>query len=122
LVRYGDQTALLLPRSVTEAHALVSRILGPLIAYDSEHGTAYVDTLRAVLRHDRSWQLAAEELHIHKQTLAYRRRKIAELTGRGLSRTEHLAEWWFALKAHDLLAGPTWPEHAGARAAGRWPL
>jgi PucR family transcriptional regulator, purine catabolism regulatory protein len=107
LVRYGDQTALLLPRNVTEAHALVSRILGPLIAHDSQHGTAYVDTLRAMLRHDRSWQLAAGELQIHKQTLAYRRRKITQLTGRGLAKTEHLAEWWFALRAHDLLAGRT---------------
>jgi PucR family transcriptional regulator, purine catabolism regulatory protein len=105
LVRYGDQTTLLLPRSVTEAQALVSRILGPLITNDAEHGTAYTDTLRVVLRHDRSWQHAAAELHIHKQTLGYRIRKIEQLTGRGLTRTEHLAEWWFALRAHDLLTG-----------------
>jgi PucR family transcriptional regulator, purine catabolism regulatory protein len=104
LVRYGDQTTLLLPRNVTEAHALVSRILGPLITHDAEHGTAYVDTLRAVLQHDRSWRLAAAELHIHKQTLGYRIRKIESLTGRSLAKTEHLAEFWFALRAHDLLA------------------
>jgi purine catabolism regulator len=105
LVRYGEHTALLLPQSVTEAHALVSRILGPLIAHDTKHGTAYVDTLRAVLVHNRSWQLAAAELHIHKQTLGYRIRKIEQLTARGLTSTEHLAEWWFALRAHDLLTG-----------------
>jgi PucR family transcriptional regulator, purine catabolism regulatory protein len=105
LVRYGDQTDLLLPRSVTEAHALVARILGPLITSDAEHGTSYVETLGAVLRHNRSWQLAAAELHIHKQTLAYRIRKIEHLTGRGITKTEHLAEWWFALRAHDLLTG-----------------
>jgi purine catabolism regulator len=105
LVRYGDQTTLLLPRSVTEAQALVSRILGPLIANDAEHDTAYVDTLRTVLRHDRSWQLAAAELHIHKQTLGYRIRKIEQLSGRSLARTGDLAEWWFALRAHDLLIG-----------------
>ena len=39
------------------------------------------------------------------QTLGYRIRKIEQLTGRGVSRTEHLAEWWFALRAHDLLDG-----------------
>jgi hypothetical protein len=27
------------------------------------------------------------------------------LAGRGLARTEDLAEWWFALRAHDLLTG-----------------
>jgi purine catabolism regulator len=32
-------------------------------------------------------------------------RKIGQLTGRGLTSTEHLAEWWFALRAHDLLTG-----------------
>lgn len=104
LVTYGDETALLLPRSATEAEILVSRILGPLIRADAEHGTDYVNTLRAVLGHDRSWLLASAQLHIHKQTLGYRIRKIEQLTGRGLARTEHLAEWWFALRAHDLLA------------------
>jgi hypothetical protein len=103
LVRYGDETALLLPRSAAEAQALVSRILGPLIAHDAGHATDYLNTLRAVLDHDRSWQLAAQALHIHKQTLGYRIRKIEQLTGRGITRTEHVAEWWFALRAQDLL-------------------
>lgn len=103
----GGQAALLLPRSTAEARAVVERILGPLIRHDAEHGTAYLGTLRAMLDHDRSWQLAASALHIHKQTLGYRIRKIEQLTGRGVSRTEHLAEWWFALRAYDLLAGVT---------------
>jgi PucR family transcriptional regulator, purine catabolism regulatory protein len=104
LVRYGDQSVILLPHS-TETAVLVSRVLGPLIHHDSEHGTAYVDTLRVILRVDRSWQLAAAELHIHKQTLGYRIRKIEHLTGRGLTKTEHIAELWLALRSHDLLAG-----------------
>jgi PucR family transcriptional regulator, purine catabolism regulatory protein len=105
VVRYGDETAVLLPRTPTEARALVSRILSPLMSHDTEHGTDYVHTLRVVLRLDRSWQRAAAELHIHKQTLGYRIRRIEQITGRGLTRTEHIAEWWIALRAHDLLAG-----------------
>jgi PucR C-terminal helix-turn-helix domain len=105
MVRFGDDTTLLLPRTPTEAQALVSRILGGLITLDAEHGTDYVNTLRVMLRHNRSWQSAAAELHIHKQTLGYRIRKIEQITGRGLTRTEDLAEWWFALRAHDLLDG-----------------
>jgi PucR family transcriptional regulator, purine catabolism regulatory protein len=119
LVRYGDPTALLLPRSVTEAQALVSRILGPLIAHDAEHGSAYVGTLRAMLQHDRSWQLAAAELQIHRQTLGYRIRQIERLAGRGLTRTEHLAEWWFALRAYDLLAGDGSESAGESRRAGQ---
>ena len=105
LVRYGDETALLLPRSATEAQALVARILGPLLRHDAEHGTEHVRTVQVMLRCERSWQLSAAELHIHKQTLGYRIRRIEQLTGRGLARTEDLAEWWFALRAHDLLTG-----------------
>jgi purine catabolism regulator len=103
LVRFGDETSLLLPRSAAEAQAVVSRILGPLITHDACHATDYLGTLRAILDHDRSWQLATQALHIHKQTLGYRIRKIEQLTGRGIARTEHLAEWWFAVRAHDLL-------------------
>ena len=109
LVRFGDETSLLLPRSAAEAQAVVSLILAPLIAHDACHATDYLRTLRAVLDHDRSWQLAAQALHIHKQTLGYRIRKIEQLTGRGITRTEHLAEWWFALRAHDLLDGGEHP-------------
>jgi PucR family transcriptional regulator, purine catabolism regulatory protein len=105
LVRYGDHTTLLLPQTPTEARALVARVLGALISHDAEHRTDYLLTLRAMLRHDRSWQSAAAELHIHKQTLGYRIRKIETLSGRGLTRTEDLAEWWLALRAHDLLEG-----------------
>jgi purine catabolism regulator len=105
VVRYGDETAVLLPRTPAEARVLVSRILSPLLSHDAEHGTDYVHTLRVVLRLDRSWQRAAAELNVHKQTLGYRIRRIEQITGRGLTRTEHIAEWWIALRAHDLLAG-----------------
>jgi PucR family transcriptional regulator, purine catabolism regulatory protein len=115
IVRYGDETAVLLPRTPTEARVLVSRILSPLMSHDAEHGTDYVHTLRVVLRLDRSWQRAAAELHIHKQTLGYRIRRIEQITGRGLTRTEHIAEWWIALRAHDLLTG----RNPSLRPAGR---
>lgn len=115
IVRYGDETAVLLPRTPTEARVLVSRILSPLMSHDAEHGTDYVQTLRVVLRLDRSWQRAAAELHIHRQTLGYRIRRIEQITGRGLTRTDHIAEWWIALRAHDLLTG----RNPSLRPAGR---
>src|SRR5215469_5011952 len=37
----------------------------------------------------------------HKQALAYRIRGIEQLTGPGIAKTEHLAEWWRALGALD---------------------
>jgi purine catabolism regulator len=102
--RYGDGAGLLMPRSPAEAQALVDEVLGGLLSYDRAHGAHYVETVRAFVRADRSWQQAAADMHVHKQTLGYRLRKVEELTGRGFARTQHLAEWWFALQALDLLA------------------
>jgi purine catabolism regulator len=112
LLQLDRMLYVVLPANAVEAHllagparppqapqALVARILGPMLRHDAEHGTEHVRTVRVMLRHDRSWQQSAAELHIHKQTLGYRIRKIEQLTGRGLARTEDLAEWWFALRA-----------------------
>ena len=104
-VHYGDESMTLPPRTPPEARVLVSRILAPLIRHDAQHGTDYVATLRVFLRADRSWRDAAAELHVHRQTLGYRLRKIEQLTGRGISRTDDIAQWWLALRARDLLAG-----------------
>jgi PucR family transcriptional regulator, purine catabolism regulatory protein len=102
---YGDESMTLPPRTPAEARVLVSRILAPLISYDARHGTDYAGTLRVFMRADRSWRDAAAELHVHRQTLGYRLRKIEQLTGRGVTRTDHIAQWWLALRAQDLLAG-----------------
>jgi purine catabolism regulator len=104
-VHYGDESMTLPPRTPAEARVLVTRILAPLIRHDAQHGTEYVATLRVFLQADRSWRDAAAELHVHRQTLGYRLRKIEQLTGRGISRTDHIAQWWLALRARDLLAG-----------------
>jgi purine catabolism regulator len=104
-VHYGDESMTLPPRTPAEARVLVSRILAPLLRYDALHETHYVNTLRVFLRADRSWHDAADELHVHRQTLGYRLRKIEQLTGRGVTQTDHIAQWWLALRARDLLAG-----------------
>ena len=51
------------------------------------------------LQHNRSWLAAAAQLHVHKQTLVYRMRRIEEITGRSLDSTEDVATLWFALRA-----------------------
>ena len=104
LSRYGDGIGLLMPRTPAEAQALVDHVLGELLAYDDKHGTHYFHTVQEFVRADGSWQQAAAQVHVHKQTLGYRLRKVEELTGRGFARTAHLAEWWFALQAYELLA------------------
>jgi purine catabolism regulator len=100
--RYGEQLGAVGPRSLTEAKALVDRVLGPVIAYDRDKGTELIASLAAFLRANRSWQQAAEELHLHKQTLVYRMRRVEELTGRKLADTCTLSDFWFAVRAFEL--------------------
>lgn len=105
VVRFADDSPMLVPRTLDEAHIIVSRILGPLVAYDADHNSRLLATLRAVLQANRSWNQAARYLHIHKQTLGYRIRKIEQLTGRGLKTTGDIAELWYAMRAYDLIQG-----------------
>jgi purine catabolism regulator len=74
-------------------------VLGALLDYDRTHDAELVKSLRVFLSNNRSWKNSAAELHIHKQTLVYRMRRVEELTGRRLDDTGDVAELWFALIA-----------------------
>lgn len=52
-----------------------------LYALDGDSGSEYVPTLRALIRHNFNQLETAESLGIHRTTLAYRLRRIVELTG-----------------------------------------
>lgn len=100
LARYGeDAPSPFLPRSLSEAEQAVRRVLGRLLDYDATHDADLVHSLQVFLASNRSWKGAAAELHIHKQTLVYRMRRVEELTGRALDRTGDVAELWLALQA-----------------------
>lgn len=71
-------------RTVRQATAgLDPELLGgpvaQLAAHDREHGTRYVDTLRAVLRFPSDPARAARSLHVHPNTLRHRMRRIGEM-------------------------------------------
>lgn len=111
---YGEQSggSPFLPYSISDATAVVERVLGPLITYDRERASDLVASLRAFLEHNRSWQRTAEKLHIHKQTLHYRMRRVEEITGRRLDTTADVSVLWLAFEALSLLDGE--PLGAGA--------
>lgn len=99
--RYREASGIspFLPRSLSEAHRIIEHVLGPLLEYDATNGSQLVASLKAFLSHQRSWQQAAASLHIHRQTLVYRLRRVEELTGRQLNETADVAELWLALRA-----------------------
>jgi purine catabolism regulator len=107
----------LLPASLERARALVARHLGPLSSHDRANGTELVATLRMFLRHDGSWQATAKELGVHRQTLVYRLRTVARLTGLKPTSSEGTATLWLALRAADqaeLLSEPLKPSDRDA--------
>lgn len=105
IVRYGDASASpFLPRNLDESRAIVRHILGPLLDYDAEHDAPLVASLKAYLTCNRSLKATAESLHVHKQTVIYRIRRVEELTGRRLGHMEDVANFWLALRALDLLS------------------
>lgn len=91
-----------LPDNLEEAAQTFRRILGPLADHDERQGTPLLHSLRVFLEQNRSWLLAARQLHIHKTTLIYRIRKIESLTGRSLDHTEDVAILWLALRAGEI--------------------
>jgi PucR family transcriptional regulator, purine catabolism regulatory protein len=112
IARYGAASpSPFLPRGISEARDAAMQVLGPLVEYDAAHGADLVLSLREFLGRNRSWKEAAAALHVHKQTLVYRMRRVEQLTGRRLADTSAVAEFWLALRAAD------WSGGAGAHAA-----
>jgi PucR family transcriptional regulator, purine catabolism regulatory protein len=105
LAFYGDSSPLPALRDPAEAQTLVDRTLGPLLDYDRANGTELLHSLAVFLSCRRSWQAAARELNVHRQTVVYRMERVAELTGRTLTETPDIAELWLALSAHEILTG-----------------
>jgi purine catabolism regulator len=97
---------LLLARQEDAALEAISRgLLGPLLDYDRRQHGDLVASLRAFLEHNGNWEAAARALAVHRHTLRYRIRRVAELTGRDLDRAGDRVEFWLALQAADVLRG-----------------
>lgn len=62
-----------------------------------------LETLRAYIMCDMALQRTAEELLVHPNTVAYRLRQIAEITGRDMRRIVDLADLMVALTALDVV-------------------
>ncbi|PZG16264.1 PucR family transcriptional regulator, partial [Nonomuraea aridisoli] len=100
LVHYGeDTTGRWLPDDPATLAALVDHVLGAALAYDEAHDSRLLMSVRTWMERNRQSEEAAAALHIHPNTLAYRLRRFAALTGRDLSSTAAFAEVWLAIRA-----------------------
>jgi PucR family transcriptional regulator, purine catabolism regulatory protein len=85
-----------------EVTRFVEETIGPLIQYDREHSTELVRTIEAYLHEHGNNSRAAQALFIHRNTLANRLERIAEVLRVDLDDPETLLAVHLALKLHAL--------------------
>jgi hypothetical protein len=101
---------ILLGRSPRLHARLRDRILTPLA--DDDHGEL-AETLRALLRCDLDRMATSSQLHIHRNTLAYRLGRIEEITGLDLGDPRDLASAYLALEVGSAAVSARAPRSAG---------
>jgi DNA-binding PucR family transcriptional regulator len=91
--------AVLLVSAPDAAASVAEAILGPVLALPEVERDVLLDTLRLWFAEDGATSAAAAKLHVHRNTVRYRLRRIEDLTGRSLSQPTGTAELHLALEA-----------------------
>src|SRR6266566_6072630 len=104
---------LLEPAHRSDLDSYVTQVLGPLIAYDREHGSHLVDTVAAYLQCNCHLQRAAAALFVHHKTMSYRLARVSTLTGLRLDDQEDRFRLHLALKILGLQDKVSSPEADG---------
>ena len=95
-------TELLLARSPRLARLARQRVLGSLESHRDSRSADLVATLATFVECELDRRRAAVQLHVHPNTLDYRLRRIAALTGLDLGRPEDITTVTLALKQRSL--------------------
>jgi hypothetical protein len=104
LVRYDQVPVAALIASAPDAGAIVATaVLGPVLALPESECDSILSTLRVWFAEDGATSIAAEKMHVHRNTVRYRLRRLEELTGRSLAHPTGLAELYLALEATRIL-------------------
>jgi PucR C-terminal helix-turn-helix domain len=104
-IRYDrDVLSVLMASSPDAATTVVSATLGPVLELPPERREPLTNTVRTWLRHGQSVSATATEMHCHRNTVNYRLRRFAELTGRSLADNTWLAQVVLAVEAAPIIA------------------
>jgi purine catabolism regulator len=99
----GAERALLRAYDVEGLARYVREQLGPLTDYDERRGTRLLDTLETLLTASEGKAEAARRLHLRRQTLYQRLRRIGELLDADLDEPRTRTDLLMALRARHLL-------------------
>jgi hypothetical protein len=115
IVHYGHApVAELLAGAPEAATAVAQSVLGPVLALPDAESGPLLETLRTWFAEDGATSRAATRLHVHRNTIRYRLRRVEDLTGRSLSRPTGVAELHVALEAARIHRLPTAPARTGS--------
>jgi len=93
IVHYGQvPVAVLLVSAPDAAISVARRILGPVLAPPEAECHVLLVTLTSWFAEQGATSQAADRLHVHRNTVRYRLRRVEELTGRSLTPPSGIAE------------------------------
>lgn len=89
-----------LPTDPGLRRAMVRRVLGPILGLETPASDRLIETIRVWLQSGQRTGVAAQRLGVHPHTLAYRLRRVEQLTERDLSSPAVVVELWLALELY----------------------
>lgn len=99
----GIYRLLLELRGSSELRGFYHQTLGALVEHDRNNGGELIRTLEGYFNALGNLHQAADALHIHRNTLIYRLRRITEISGLSLKRAEDVLALQIGLKIHRIL-------------------
>jgi purine catabolism regulator len=102
VARFSGDMTFWLPQDREMLEDVVARVLGPVLLYDAQNGTDLLHSLDTYFRHDMQVAKAAASLYVHNHTLAYRLRRVEQITQRKLKSLPDQTEMWLAIQAYAL--------------------
>jgi len=115
-VRFEQVPVAVLIASAPDAAASLARaILGPVLALPTPECDVLLTTLHVWFAEHGATSSAAERLHVHRNTVRYRLRRIEDLSSRSLVQPTGIAELHLALEAVRILRPQPGASRTGAR-------
>jgi hypothetical protein len=104
IVRYEQVPVAILLASAPDAGTTVARaVLGPVLELPAAECDVLLSTLRVWFAEHGATSAAADRLHVHRNTVRYRLKRVEDLTGHRLSEPIGIAELHLALEATRIL-------------------
>ena len=104
MIRFDEEPiAVLLVSAPDASDSVARRILGRVLDLPETDRTLLIDTMRIWLAEAGSTSTAANRMHVHRNTVRHRLRRLEELTGRSLADPLQVSELHVALECARIL-------------------